>query len=893
MADYSVVDNDKSKIVTKFLFNTCRLRQPTKHHVHSTMYSCAQATGHPGSDDEAEMIPLTSGSVGEFYIQPMLSCVGDIDVMRHRNTELAIPAGHPPPTQLPAEFHSRIRVHEIVDSEYPGYVYLMVSYFLKENTDADKYEADQRPCRRQYVFYDMHALRTGREINGPAFKLQYASMPLDDVQCVRCLSWPTQAADWPTRQRNYDWPDSATVDRVVSNGCDVVCTSHPLSRENEWMKKCQRRLSFSRAEIVLLNSWIPVQQIVYHMLRFFVKNERLTDITDSSGTKILSNYHIKTLMLWACELKPRSWWVVDLNAVRICVDLLHTLADWMKEKIFPHYFVICNLGLIDPSFQAELIVSQLMSITESSLSTWFVDSYLRKCAQLCPDSVSVLFDDVSTSIKLQNAVSAVTECRVKSLQQDDISLMILSPFTMLSTVATHSLTVHSCDCWMKELPKIDSCLCVYFNAIAFLHVAFRTSRNGLSDELIDILLTLVEQFVGKRRYPKQFSSVFSLRQATKLMKVVANNSRSTLQLIEIELSKAYLYRALRCKDSDSDSIYCLASVYLALLYYNTGHYQTAIDHCTLVTGLQDHSQCSSHVVQGELLPKIDDEIDTALGLAVYYQYVRTAALNQQRTHRVSVFNAELFAHYLHMRCLSVTKCFQFTQKSLTEDVQQCIIAVVNCALPFIADVLSVKLTEILKGKRYRRRVTKYRRKLPVKAEEQDATELIKLLQQSAVEHLTTYRQLQAQKLWSAPTIVTTDFEALYAYKRGDYELCLQLSTQNVLTLLKADMLYADITIYPKFIQLFDDELVALTALMMVVDTRFRNWTFGCAVTQLTLSLYLMTQCRLNLHHSATSLAETLDYIEVARSKYPFDMTLNNLTLKLIKSKIIIYLISIM
>jgi len=135
-----------------------------------------------------------------------------------------------------------------------------------------------------------------------------------------------------------------------------------------------------------------------------------------------------------------------------------------------------------------------------------------------------------------------------------------------------------------------------------------------------------------------------------------------VQLIETELSKAYLYRALRCKDSDSDSIYCLAHVYLAVLYYATGHYQTATDHCTLVTSSQDHSQCSSHVVQGELLPKIDGDIDTVLGLAVYYQYVRTAALNQQQqTQHVSVFTTELFARYLHIRCLSVMKCHQVTE----------------------------------------------------------------------------------------------------------------------------------------------------------------------------------------------------------------------------------------
>ena len=30
------------------------------------------------------------------------------------------------------------------------------------------------------------------------------------------------------------------------------------------------------------------------------------------------------------------------------------------------------------------------------------------------------------------------------------------------------------------------------------------------------------------------------------------------------------------------------------------------------------------------MPKIDDDIDNALGLAVFYQYIQTAAMNQQQ-----------------------------------------------------------------------------------------------------------------------------------------------------------------------------------------------------------------------------------------------------------------------
>jgi len=201
-------------------------------------------------------------------------------------------------------------------------------------------------------------------------------------------------------------------------------------------------------------------------------------------------------------------------------------------------------------------------------------------------------------------------------------------------------------------------LSVYFTAVAFLHVAYKILKIGFTDELMDVLVTITGHFISRRHHPSHCSSELLLSKATKLMKVAANNSHSTMQLIEIQLSKAYLHRALGCKYSDSNSIYCLANVYMAVLYYSTGQYQTAIDHCTLVTRSQDHSQCSSHVVQGEFSLKIDDDIDNILGLTVFYQYVLSAALIQQQ-HRqyVSVFTTELFADYLNISvCQSHKPC---------------------------------------------------------------------------------------------------------------------------------------------------------------------------------------------------------------------------------------------
>ena len=234
------VDDDESKIVTKFLLNTCRLLQPTIDHMRAGrfLYVIASAKPRDDDDDDRHLIPLLTGSLAEFYIQPMLSCVGDIDIMAHRSDMLAIPNGYPPPTELPAEFNSRVEVSKIIDSEYPGYVYLVWSYLLTEDSDTGKYNA-VRLDERQYVYCVSPLVSDGFERHGPAATIidneQWQS--IDAVRCVRCLSWPSQAADWPTRHRNYDWPDSATVDHVVRNGCDVVNVAHRLCRQDEWMAR--------------------------------------------------------------------------------------------------------------------------------------------------------------------------------------------------------------------------------------------------------------------------------------------------------------------------------------------------------------------------------------------------------------------------------------------------------------------------------------------------------------------------------------------------------------------------------------------------------------------------------------------------------------------------------
>ena len=61
------------EIVTKFLLNTCRLRpQLSEPDVQAARYCAVLATDHAVDDAEGDYIPLITGSVAEFYIEPMI-----------------------------------------------------------------------------------------------------------------------------------------------------------------------------------------------------------------------------------------------------------------------------------------------------------------------------------------------------------------------------------------------------------------------------------------------------------------------------------------------------------------------------------------------------------------------------------------------------------------------------------------------------------------------------------------------------------------------------------------------------------------------------------------------------------------------------------------------------
>ena len=69
----------------------------------------------------------------------------------------------------------------------------------------------------------------------------------------------------------------------------------------------------------------------------------------------------------------------------------------------------------------------------------------------------------------------------------------------------------------------------------------------------------------------------------------------------------------------------------------------------------------------------------------------------------------------------------------------------------------------------------------------------------------------------------------------------------------------------------DDDIVSVLALALIVDPSMKDSPVHVSVDHLVMSVYLMVKCQMQLHHSVTSLAQSLDYIQLARRRRRHDL----------------------
>jgi len=824
--------------------------------------------------------------------------------MQIPNNVLAIPYEDTLPNELPNLCKNDVTyVFQIIDTHKPGYIYLQLTCIVNKN-DNDSYVVLQTINNAHFrnrvsfhvpkdqAYFQRHC---NHEISnnsfiqsimtpiciphGPANRISYnrdtsdvftpthALLPnVDVVASFRCPVWPPIAADWPTRNRDHDWPDPEIINLVVVNACDVVRAVHPLCRQGEWMSKYQWRLSFSRAEITLLNSWLPVQQIIYHMLRFVLKYEVFSE---TKGNNLylpkLSNYHIKTLMLWECEQKPLSWWLTESSVVKLCSLLLHKLSDWVAVKRCQHYF-ISNGNLLD-DFSDEVSrtsCNKVRSLADVSvLSSWFFENYIRECAQRCPENVSKLFEDFCSSGKLEAATHAVIEWKLSTLpcerwNEDYESEKMMLSFQLIYRPATMATTMIT-----EELQNFDTRLRDYFIAVTSLWVAYSISIHSLTEDLLEALWTLLVPCTAAisdtATVELECDRLLSMRKATVLAAMSSVRSNA-LEMLHNEMSKAYLYQTLDSQH-EQEATYCVAHILLAALYYKSGEYRAATDHCKQVLNQQDRDDYRSCDIGAECLLEIDEDVDSVFGLIQFYQHIKRTALYQslQREQDCKLaFTPQLLAHYLCLKCSSVADA-KAHQKKYRHHI-------FDARLPLLGDILLFKeletpldkCTEILVASLGNsdtgNNISCY----------MDTSLLVTAVELVALEKLTNFRQSVVSEVHSEQFPVLNEFAVLYSYRCGLFEECLELCRNHIDVLLSTGFSQNQrvMTAMPVFLSLLDGELLSLFGIIRLsyptVALFLLQFPESESISLLTLLLCLVFQCQKKLRSDL--LCDTLQLI---------------------------------
>lgn len=154
-------------------------------------------------------------------------------------------------------------------------------------------------------------------------------MLYDIVPVVSFKGWPAVAQSW--LMENHFWDGKITEEEVISGFYLVPACSFKGRRENEW------RLSFARSEVQLKKCISPSLMQAYQACKAII-------IKLLSRPKAVSPYHLRSIMLWACDRLPANYLGQDDFAAHFLLGLIDDLQHCLVNKTCPNYFIPqCNM----------------------------------------------------------------------------------------------------------------------------------------------------------------------------------------------------------------------------------------------------------------------------------------------------------------------------------------------------------------------------------------------------------------------------------------------------------------------------------------------------------------------------------------------------------------------
>ena len=538
--------------------------------------------------DSCCSIPDVTGSCAELYIDPGDTCIGDIDLMFPMQDTIVVCDGSIVDS---IDVDETIEVYHIETSDCPnGYVHLRSFCELQFNWDTEQFEYRVSNNTGSYLRL---SFKDADMLHGPARVEEYRLSPAwnaDIVPAIRLLAWPPVTQSWISRERNHSWLSNAVVSEVQRNGCDLVPVSHRDYKHDSF----QFRYSFSRAEVTLIRSWTPIQQLVYHMLRYFSKQTIIREWKDDD--KVVCTYHIKTLILWACERKSPVWWESNCVIV-LCSKLLETLMKWIGEKMCPHYFIPkWNL------FEYKMKESRRLAICETlrihidirTLSEWFRINYLSKVFyngirlnSLKNSENQHALDTIAAS----NWFNADFRTVLQKWIDEKYSGLISHDYDIATILHYHvsDWTARRL-CWLIQSKNLAPELQFLNLAVALLRLAWNISGMKESEfsnhELLKVLSEVVlklsshdiRYFSKPCHIPFKQCSKWYFMKGVKLLSIYCKE-HSAAYCLWVKTCKRYFKSALNIQDEYSESIHYACHVYLSTLYHLSGtNQETMIKH---------------------------------------------------------------------------------------------------------------------------------------------------------------------------------------------------------------------------------------------------------------------------------------------------------------------------
>ena len=780
------------------------------------------------------------GSVAEFSVDPLLSTIGDVDLATQYNNEIACfdELNEQTIETYNYCFHPWNELYEIVAyARFPGYVIVRQLGLLHvENNQRNLYILDMSAREKISATRYKQNLRSqfsniGPVVKGPALKSYYNNMSKssisnssmnsqDYVRTIRCFAWPPAAMEWKTRQRKHGWPDERTIALVVESGCHVVPVAHNDNRVDEY----QWRISFSKAEVILMNSLTPGQQYIYHMLRYFVKRKLLVEELENSE-QIVSTYTIKTLILWQCETRPIRWFTKN-NSYEICRCLLEILLNWLKVRYCKNYFITeCNIFAfkMNENYFDKIVKTLIIYTDLHILSQWFESDFCQRCIS------HRIHQEKKGSYEVNQSALVGSKHHLYKfyLAENYLSFMVsrigLSDYVKSTSPPPSNSFRGLC---AKHIGLIDDFFVDFYKGHVILQAVTFEKTHKKHDNVLAMLSSLFvsQEFTIKISPFSCHSSVFHLvarQYYYKIANAVLSDKVSCTvgdRILKMKLATILMKKALSRTYDDPHFPHYMIRVYLAALYFRMQCY----DKCSAyIDRVARRTSDFESAFDARDLCFIDDVV-IAVGLLHLVNYNSVQLLDRRKEMN---FTISIFFFYNWFRCLC-----QVMQHDVMifNSLDLCIPKNINEFLLLV--ILKRKMNTypknvlVFKSDDEQRNINKENESDEIRVSETDSFQ--KIITKCGVIHISEFFQqlIETGDIGESKCIGTfSHYKALYWYKEGNIDIVLKLC-KRILEEEKTSEYEGEVSklvfmpscIFP-FQDLYDKDVTCITSLMFLMS----------------------------------------------------------------------------